>query len=163
MTTICQINYNPVHTRMFARLAQLMLREDLCLGPPVFHRDTGKISQLQGMSPACGGGTNIFTHLGKDQWRCTYDDGDDTTILGGNWIHKWFSGEYQRLFTTSEEADICCHPSVANGWAVCEEDYVINENQDKLHAIGDNLYQITRAATGELIEFDNLAGAMAAL
>ena len=65
-----------------------------------------------------------------------------------------------RPFTTTEEADICCHPSCLNGWVACEEVYAINENGDKLSPVGDNLYEITRAASGAKIQFTSLAGAM---
>ena len=65
-----------------------------------------------------------------------------------------------RLFTTTEEADICCHPSVASGWVFCEEDYAINQQGDKLSAAGDNIYEITRARDGKKIQFASLAGAM---
>lgn len=65
-----------------------------------------------------------------------------------------------RTFTTTEEADICCHPSVASGWVFCEEDYAINQQGDKLSPIGDNLYQITRAKDGKQIAFVTLARAM---
>ncbi len=94
MSKVCQINYAPVTTRMFAHLAQLMLREDLCLGPPRFNVNTGEITQKQGMCPHTGGATNTFKHLGKDVWHCSYDDGEDNATLAGSEIEKWFSGGY---------------------------------------------------------------------
>ena len=66
----------------------------------------------------------------------------------------------QRVFTTTEEADISCHASALSGWVFCEEDYAINQQGDKLHAIADNLYQITRAKDGKQICFVSLARAM---
>ena len=90
----CQINYDPIATAMFMRLATLMDDKDLCLGPPVFHDETGIITQLVGMCPMASGGISTFKHLGKDQWHCSYDDGEDTATLPGTEIHKWFNGNY---------------------------------------------------------------------
>ena len=90
----CQINYHDIHTRLFMRLAALMDREDLCLGPPVFHPDIGVISQLCGMCPSNAGGQSIFVHIGDDRWHVSYDDGEDSATLNGDEISKWYNGDY---------------------------------------------------------------------
>lgn len=91
---VCQINYSKAHTKMFIRLANLMDNQDLCLGPPVFHPEEDVITQLAGMCPMSSGGISTFLHLGEDQWQCRYDDGEDTAVLAGRDIHKWYSGDY---------------------------------------------------------------------
>lgn len=93
MDVICQINYNPELARMFARLAQNMVNDDLMAGPPrVVNKTT--IVQLVAMCPQTSGSESTFIHLGNDIWHVSYDDGEDSAELPGPEIHRWFTGDY---------------------------------------------------------------------
>lgn len=56
-----------------------------------------------------------------------------------------------RDFTTTEEADICCHPDFHDAvkvkcWVFMEDSYLKTTSRDMLEAIDDNLYRITWVA-----------------
>lgn len=65
-----------------------------------------------------------------------------------------------RPFTTSEEADISCNlPEFCD----LEEDYLYHPSGDKLHAVGDNLYRVSRYEMEQALFFENLMEAVKAL
>ena len=73
-----------------------------------------------------------------------------------------------RAFTTTEEADLSCHPENASGYIWIEEDFAVTQVGDKLEAISDNLYRITwneedRATKGEFSVFISLQHAIQVL
>ena len=90
----CQVNYSEDHTNLFMALAAHMDDKDLCLGPPIFHPETGYISQLAGMCPGNAGSQSLFVHLGDGKWHCSYDDGDNTATLFWYEISKWYTGDF---------------------------------------------------------------------
>jgi hypothetical protein len=66
-----------------------------------------------------------------------------------------------RNWTTSEEADISCHPSHSSGWLWIEDDFAVTQAGDKVEPIEDNLYRVTwntelMATHGEFSVFTNL-------
>jgi len=75
-----------------------------------------------------------------------------------------------RNWTTTEEADICCHPDFHDAvevkrWVFMEDSYLSTQTRDKLEAIDDNAYRITWATDlhneyGEVIVFSTLAQAL---
>lgn len=65
-----------------------------------------------------------------------------------------------RPFTTTEEADISCN---LPNFCMLEEDYLYHPSGDKLHAVGDNLYRISRYDERDVSFFENLSDAIAAM
>lgn len=75
-----------------------------------------------------------------------------------------------RNWTTSEEADICCHPQAYElnkdeGWCYMEDNCVCTYVGDKLEPISDNLYRITwmpdlHSEYGEFTVFNYLRQAL---
>jgi len=47
-----------------------------------------------------------------------------------------------RPWSTTEEADMSCHPLMAHGWLWLEEDSAVTQAGDRIEAIGDNLYRV---------------------
>jgi len=75
----------------------------------------------------------------------------------------------KRNFTTTEEADICCHPQYilqsAQGYMQLEEDHLSTPVGDHLTPVCDNLYLIVWASDlnseyGEISLFGSLSQAL---
>ena len=93
MSGPAQINYNAHAAKMFARLAQNMLSEDLVAGPPVYNEDQGTITQLYGMCPFIGGVLHTFTDLGDGRWHVVDDDDTIDVTITVDQVESLFNGD----------------------------------------------------------------------
>ena len=92
MSGPAQINYNAHAAKMFARLAQNMLNEDMPCGPPQYIEDHNSIIQLYGMDPFIGGVLFTFVDLGDGRWHVTDDDECVDEIITINQVEDLFNG-----------------------------------------------------------------------